>query len=202
MKFDNLIQEYNEREINKKEWYDSLQTYYYELLDGYKFREVKYLKIYPFISEIQNIDIYEDGVLFNKIKFIRNILAGIHDYSYELYMNLEERNIEDLYYIWNNYKSKGKILEKDLEMIEKISLSIKSNIINVSDIYMNRFLTLLAGLPLLNGDEFMYNSLYISRIKEIDIRHEAERLIGILKGEEPAKIIVEYRKADVNCICI
>ncbi len=202
MKFYNLIQEYNEKKIKKKEWYDSLQTYYYELLGGYKFREVKYLKIYPFILEIQDVDIDEEGVLLNRIKFIKDILDGIHDYSYELYMNLEERDIENLCSIWNHYKSKGKILERDLEMIESISCGVKSDITNISDIYMDRLLTLLAGLPLLDGDEFMYNSLYISRIKKSDIRHEVERLIYVLKGEKPAKIIIEYKKGHVNYICI
>lgn len=202
MKFDDLIQEYNEELTNKRKWYDSLQTYYYELLNEYKFREVEYLKIYPLISEIQNIDIYEDGILLDKIKFIKNILEGICDYSYELYMNLEEQNMEELCHIWNNYKSKGKILEDDLEILERNFSNTKLDIINISDIYMNRFLTLLAGLPLLKGDEFMYNSLYISKIKKTDIRGEAERLISVLKGVKPAKIFVEYKKAHVSYICI
>ncbi len=96
MKFDDLIQQYNEKGIDKEAWYDSLQIYYHELLDGYKFRQVEYLKIYPLILELQDIDICEESTLQDRINFIINILNGVYDYSYELYMNLEKRDIEEL----------------------------------------------------------------------------------------------------------
>ncbi len=97
---------------------------------------------------------------------------------------------------------RGRISEKDVEMIENISEDFNLNIVNISDIYMKRLISLLEGLPMLDGDEFMYNSLYISRISEIDIRDEAESLTSILKGEKPAKILIAYKKGRVNYICL
>lgn len=201
MKFYDLIQQYDEKGIDKEAWYDSLQIYYHELLDGYKFRQVEYLKIYPLILELQDIDICEKSILQDRINFIINILRGVYDYSYEVYMELEKRNIEDLCYIWNNYKLGGKISEKNAEMVGMFSENLNLNIVNISDIYMKKLLSLLEGLPILDGDEFMYNSLYVSTISEIDIRDEAERLINILKGERPANILIVYKKAVVNYIC-
>ncbi|MCI8508764.1 MAG: hypothetical protein HFJ06_09415 [Lachnospiraceae bacterium] len=74
MKFYDLIQQYDEKGIDKEAWYDSLQIYYHELLDGYKFRQVEYLKIYPLILELQDIDICEKSILQDMIDSIINIL--------------------------------------------------------------------------------------------------------------------------------
>ena len=51
MKFDFLIEEYLLNKVDAETLKNSIKQYFKKLLNEYKFREIEYLKFYPFISD-------------------------------------------------------------------------------------------------------------------------------------------------------
>lgn len=119
MEFNRLLQIYITGKMNIDEFKAVLDNYYSELLDGFKFREIEYLKIYPLICELQ--DAYEDDTqsLSERIEYVDSILNGQCNYSAQLYINLgESADIEVLCGIWNQYKSNGYVTKESLDYME------------------------------------------------------------------------------------
>ena len=67
MKFDFLIEEYLLNKVDAETLKNSIKQYFKKLLNEYKFREIEYLKFYPFISELQDDELYREDVLRGKI---------------------------------------------------------------------------------------------------------------------------------------
>lgn len=203
MNFKKLLADYINKQINEKELYNLLNTYYYELLSEYKFRELEYLKLYPFISQLLDEDLYQESTLKDEIKRINEILDGVRDYSHVLYMKLEEKDsIRDLCTIWNDYKINKKISLYDMEKIEKRLLEDETSFKRISDIYISKLVALLNGLPMIQGEEIIFNLLYISNTETIDISDDIERIISILQGKKMANVFIRYEKGIVNYSCL
>lgn len=197
MKFNDILEAYMEDNIDESILYNNIRQCFRELLDEYKFRKLEYLKIYPFISELQDEDLYESCTLKNKIKDIKDILGGKKTFSYDLWMRLEECDMSNIRGVWDEYIEKGKILFEEHELLEKKKSETVTNIRTVQDICWEKLLNLLIGLPTLDDDCYMYNLLYSNNIDKSTICKEIERLIDILEGKRPVHMSMIYTNKDV-----
>ena len=74
MKFDFLIEEYLLNKVDAETLKNSIKQYFKKLLNEYKFREIEYLKFYPFMSELQDDELYREDVLRGRISEIKDIM--------------------------------------------------------------------------------------------------------------------------------
>lgn len=180
-----------EETLEKRCYNSHIRQYFTGLLSGYRFRELEYLKIYPFISELQDEALYKGHILREKIDEINNILNGEKKFSYNLWMSLGNCDISRICSIWDEYKENGTITFKQLKLLEEELLSIQINIKTVQDLYREKLLTLLTRLPT-SEDFYTYNLLYTEEVDENNICREVEQLIDILKGKRPVHMLLRY----------
>lgn len=106
-------------------------------------------------------------------------------------MSLGNCDISGICSIWDEYKENGTITFKQLKLLEEELLSIQINIKTVQDLYREKLLTLLTGLPT-SEDFYTYNLLYTEEVDENNICREVEKLIDILKGKRPVHMLLKY----------
>ena len=92
-----FLNEFISRRIGEKELQLSANECIRQIL-GNKVISIDALKIYPFVSELINKELYEDNeVLYDKAVWIKSIIDGAAEYSYELMIKLPRRNIDDTF---------------------------------------------------------------------------------------------------------
>ena len=134
MRFHHMVEEYTLGRINADMLYKHIKQYFSELFDEFKFRELEYLKIYPFLSEFQDEELYREDILKDKIEEINNILNGKKSFSYDLWMNLKKCELNYFYEILAQYKEIGKISFEDSELLQTKLSNITLNKKTVEDI--------------------------------------------------------------------
>ena len=196
MKFGNLLDGYMHERINENMLYNHMKQHFEELFNEYRFRELKYLKIYPFISELQDEDLYRESILKEKIKKINNILNGWESFSYDLWMKLEKREMNQIYKIWGEYKEKRFIPFDKVELLQRELSKVMLNTKTIEDLCWEKLLTLLIGLPTLDDDFCTYNYLYTQEVDKTSICEDVEKLMEILEGKRPVHILLKYANSD------
>ena len=121
MKFDFLIEEYLLNKVDAETLKNSIKQYFKKLLNEYKFREIEYLKFYPFISELQDDELYREDVLRGKISEIKDILYGQKAFIYDVWMNLSKSNISPIDRVWSEFKEKGCVSFTNNEILQEES---------------------------------------------------------------------------------
>lgn len=181
--------------------FDLLQEYYLDLLKTFRFREIKYYKIYPLIVELQDIERNEEHLMEQRLDWVICVLAGKEDYSYNGYIQLEKReDLDWLQKIWKQYQSGGHVLLEDADKLHEAIENITMD--KISDVYFKKLLCLLDGLPVSSETEIMINSLYVSEINKPEVQEDIEKLFDILNGNRAAFISVEYKKTGINFVCM
>ena len=198
MEFDNILKKYMYGKISTELLYNQMRHLFNELLSKHEFCKLEYLKIYPFISELQDEDLYKNHILREKINTILAILEGQHSFSYDLWMNLKKGELSYINDIWELYKTNGSISFEKSEMMRKKLKNINVN--TIEDICLDKLLTLLAGLPTTGDDFDMYNSLYVRSIDKNAVHEDIEKMMSILSGQRPIHILLKYVSED--CIYI
>ena len=199
MNFIDLLDEYVLGKVDKEGLCKHIKQMFNQLFDEYKFMELEYLKIYPFLSHLQDEDLYETDILQREIEEIKGILSGQKLFLYDMWINLNKRDIGQIEQIWSNYKEKGMISFEELEFLQNIKLHIMLNTRTIEAICWEKLLTLLIGLPTVDDDFCTYNLLYAKEIDKVSIRREVERLIDILEGKNPVHILLRYEHTDFAC---
>lgn len=197
MRFNELLEYYMIGKIDVNCLYSEIRKEFDELLNDSKFRELDYLKVYPFMSELQDEDLYKDHILDKKIIEIDNILSGQKNFSFSVWMYLDKVEMELFNKIWNDYKDKNVISFEDYELLQKELLNEETNIKTIEDMYIQKLRTLLIGLPIVNDNFYTYNLLYADKVDKKSIYDETQRLMDILCGEKPAYIVIRYACKDV-----
>lgn len=193
MKFDFLIEEYLLNKVDAETLKNSIKQYFKKLLNEYKFREIEYLKFYPFISELQDDELYREDVLRGKITEIKDILYGQKAFIYDVWMNLSKSNISPIDRVWSEFKEKGCVSFTNNEILQEElnNISIKT----IEDLCREKLLTLMVGLPIV--DDFLtYNLLYVKEITLNVISEDIERLIDVLTGKRPVHLLLKYNNND------
>ena len=193
MKFDFLIEEYLLNKVDAETLKNSIKQYFKKLLNEYKFREIEYLKFYPFISELQDDEVYREDVLRGKISEIKDILYGKKAFIYDVWMNLSKSNISPIDRVWSEFKEKGCVSFTNNEILQEElnNISIKT----IEDLCREKLLTLMVGLPIV--DDFLtYNLLYVKEITLNVISEDIERLIDVLTGKRPVHLLLKYNNND------
>lgn len=193
MKFDFLIEEYLLNKVDAETLKNSIKQYFKKLLNEYKFREIEYLKFYPFISELQDDELYREDVLRGKISEIKDILYGQKAFIYDVWMNLSKSNISPIDRVWSEFKEKGCVSFTNNEILQEElnNISIKT----IEDLCREKLLTLMVGLPIVE-DFFTYNLLYVKEITLNVISEDIERLIDVLTGKRPVHLLLKYNNND------
>lgn len=193
MKFDFLIEEYLLNKVDAETLKNSIKQYFKKLLNEYNFREIEYLKFYPFISELQDDELYREDVLRGKISEIKDILYGQKAFIYDVWMNLSKSNISPIDRVWSEFKEKGCVSFTNNEILQEElnNISIKT----IEDLCREKLLTLMVGLPIV--DDFLtYNLLYVKEITLNVISEDIERLIDVLTGKRPVHLLLKYNNND------
>ena len=193
MKFDFLIEEYLLNKVDAETLKNSIKQYFKKLLNEYMFREIEYLKFYPFISELQDDELYREDVLRGKISEIKDILYGQKAFIYDVWMNLSKSNISPIDRVWSEFKEKGCVSFTNNEILQEElnNISIKT----IEDLCREKLLTLMVGLPIV--DDFLtYNLLYVKEITLNVISEDIERLIDVLTGKRPVHLLLKYNNND------
>ena len=193
MKFDFLIEEYLLNKVDAETLKNSIKQYFKKLLNEYKFREIEYLKFYPFISELQDDELYREDVLRGKISEIKDILYGQKAFIYDVWMNLSKSNSSPIDRVWSEFKEKGCVSFTNNEILQEElnNISIKT----IEDLCREKLLTLMVGLPIV--DDFLtYNLLYVKEITLNVISEDIERLIDVLTGKRPVHLLLKYNNND------
>ncbi len=193
MKFDFLIEEYLLNKVDAETLKNSIKQYFKKLLNEYKFREIEYLKFYPFISELQDDELYREDVLRGKISEIKDILYGQKAFIYDVWMILSKSNISPIDRVWSEFKEKGCVSFTNNEILQEElnNISIKT----IEDLCREKLLTLMVGLPIV--DDFLtYNLLYVKEITLNVISEDIERLIDVLTGKRPVHLLLKYNNND------
>ena len=193
MKFDFLIEEYLLNKVDAETLKNSIKQYFKKLLNEYKFREIEYLKFYPFISELQDDELYREDVIKKKISEIKDILYGQKAFIYDVWMNLSKSNISPIDRVWSEFKEKGCVSFTNNEILQEElnNISIKT----IEDLCREKLLTLMVGLPIV--DDFLtYNLLYVKEITLNVISEDIERLIDVLTGKRPVHLLLKYNNND------
>ena len=194
MNFKEMLEEFLTGKIEEKRFYQDIKKAFEECLNTNAFRKLELLKIYPFISELQDEDIYNEN-LIQEIREMICILNGEKSFFFDFWMSLERLEISRYYKILNCYKEKKVISFDEHESIEKELQEIYSNTNSIEDMCMEKLLALLAGLPTI--DEFyMYNTLYVDKIDAICAEEEIEKILDILSGNRPVHILIKYVKGE------
>ena len=193
MKFDFLIEEYLLNKVDAETLKNSIKQYFKKLLNEYKFREIEYLKFYPFISELQDDELYREDVLRGKISEIKDILYGQKAFIYDVWMNLSKSNISPIDRVWSEFKEKGCVSFTNNEILQEElnNISIKT----IEDLCREKLLTLMVGLPIVD-DFFFYFLLYVKEITLNVISEDIERLIDVLTGKRPVHLLLKYNNND------
>ena len=193
MKFDFLFFLYLLNKVDAETLKNSIKQYFKKLLNEYKFREIEYLKFYPFISELQDDELYREDVLRGKISEIKDILYGQKAFIYDVWMNLSKSNISPIDRVWSEFKEKGCVSFTNNEILQEElnNISIKT----IEDLCREKLLTLMVGLPIV--DDFLtYNLLYVKEITLNVISEDIERLIDVLTGKRPVHLLLKYNNND------
>ncbi len=193
MKFDFLIEEYLLNKVDAETLKNSIKQYFKKLLNEYKFREIEYLKFYPFISELQDDELYREDVLRGKISEIKDILYGQKAFIYDVWMNLSKSNISPIDRVWSEFKETGCVSFTNNEILQEElnNISIKT----IEDVCREKLLTLMVGLPIVE-DFLTYNLLYVKEITLNVINEDIERLIDVLTGKRPVHLLLKYNNND------
>ena len=172
--------------------YDSVTVYFKKLFKENRFRELKYLRIYPFLSALLNKDLYEkETILKEEIRRINNILRGKENYSYDFWMTLSPYEMNQFHKIWSEYCEKGIISLKDSEWLQEERSNLMLHTKTVEDICRERLLILLSGLPTVD-DFYFYNLLYAQEVGKNILCEEIQRLLELLAGERPVHFMLRY----------
>ena len=126
MKFEKLINQYSNKIIDSKKMYEEIRNYFTLLLKNNKFNELDYLKIYPFISELQDEDLFENNILDSKISEISDIISGEKAFIYGLWIKLVFKDMDDILNIWDMYKRNKFISFEKLLYVEKKLIDVES----------------------------------------------------------------------------
>lgn len=194
MEFRNMLEKYMCSDINAELLYNYINRLFKDLLIGYEFRKIKYLKLYPFISELQDEDLYEDKILKETIDTILSVLEGRCNYSYDLWMSIPKQELANINRIWEFYKDNKKITFNQLMMLEKELENI--NINTIEEVCLQKLLTLLIALPTLDDDFYTFNLLYCSDVSREIVNEEIEKVINILNGTRPMHLLIKYVSSD------
>lgn len=200
MRFNDLLEAYIQKKIDEKSLYNDVRQIFCEYLDEHRFRELEYLKIYPFISWLQDEDIYQESILMDEINNIEDILNGKKAFSYGLWMCLENCDIGIVHSVFNEYKENGKISIEEQSLLELKLLKSSSNIKTIWDVCLEKLLNMLVELPTLDDDFYAYNMLYSGEIDKSTICEEIELLIEILEGKRAVYITLLYTDKGFCCI--
>lgn len=194
MNFKEMLEEFLTGKIEEKRFYQDIKKTFEEFLNTNAFRKLELLKIYPFISELQDEDIYNEN-LIQEIREIICILNGEKSFYFDLWMSLDRLDISRYYKILNRYKEKKVISFDEHESMEKELQAISSNTKSIEDMCMEKLLALLAGLPTID-DFYMYNTLYVDKFDAICAEEEIEKILDILSGNRPVHILIKYVKGE------
>lgn len=194
MNFKEMLEEFLTGKIEEKRFYQDIKKAFEEFLNTNAFRKLELLKIYPFISELQDEDIYNEN-LIQEIREIICILNGEKSFYFDLWMSLDRLDISRYYKILNRYKEKKVISFDEHESMEKELQAISSNTKSIEDMCMEKLLALLAGLPTID-DFYMYNTLYVDKFDAICAEEEIEKILDILSGNRPVHILIKYVKGE------
>jgi len=88
MKFNELLEEYMHGRIDAKKLYNCVRKEFMVLFENYKFRELEYLKKYPFLYELQDEDLYCEAILNDRGREIYNVLNGKQAFIYDMWIKL------------------------------------------------------------------------------------------------------------------
>ena len=198
MEFKNMLEKYMCDDINAESLYNYVRNLFSELIRKYDFRKLSYLKMYPFISGLQDEDLYKDPILKEEINTILSVLEGRCDYSYDLWMNVPNQELTNIKRIWKFYKKNKKITLEQIELLEKELENINPN--TIGEVCMVKLLTLLLGLPTADDNLYTYNLLYSNEVDEIIVNEDIEKMISILNGKRPVHLLLKYVSAE--CIFI
>lgn len=194
MEFRNMLEKYMRGDINAELLYNYVNRLYNDLIIGYEFRKIKNLKLYPFISELQDEDLYKDKILKEKIDTILSVLDGRCNYSYDLWMSIPKQDLANINGIWEFYKDNKKITFNQLMMLEKELENINTN--TIEEVCLQKLLTLLIALPTLDDNFYTYNLLYCDDVSREIVNEDIEKVINILNGIRPMHILLKYVSFD------
>ena len=195
MDFREMLEEFQMRKIDEKVFYHNIKTIFRESLDTLEFRKLELLKKYPFISGLQDEDLYHEHMLKEEISEIISILNGQKNFSYDLWMNLESHDMSRYYKIWKDYKKEKIISFEEHVSIEKELQAISIGTKSIDDMCMEKLLTLLIELPIID-DFYVNRTLYVDKFDEISLEDEIEKMLDILSGKRPVHILIKYISGD------
>lgn len=196
MEFKDILEKYMHGVINPEILYKHIHYLFHELIIKYEFRKISYLKFYPFISELQDEDLYKESILKEKITTILSVLEGRCNYSYDLWMKIPKQELTLFYSIWEFYKMNSKITFKQLISLKKELENIGAD--TIEEICLKKLGVLLLGLPTADDDFYTYNLLYCNEVNSDIINEDIEKMINILNGNRPIHLLLNYSSA--NCI--
>ncbi len=76
MDFKEMLEEFQMGKIDEKVFYHNIKIIFIEFLDTFGFRKLELLKRYPFMSGLQDEDLYHEYMLKEEISEIISILNG------------------------------------------------------------------------------------------------------------------------------
>jgi len=195
MDFKEMLEEFLIGKIEEKVFYQNMKNIFEEFLETFEFRKLELLKLYPFISELQDEDLYNGHMLEEEISEIINILDGQKNFSYDLWMNLESHEMRRYHKIWKDYKKTNIISFEEHVSIEKELQAISIDTKSIDDMCMEKLLTLLNGMS--NIDDFYtYSTLYVSKFDAVSAEDEIKKMLDILSGNRPVHILIKYVKGE------
>ena len=193
LKFVDILGEYILGRIDANMLHEQMKMLFSEYINDNLFRKLQYLKIYPFISALQDEDIYQEHLLKKEITQIIEILEGKKAFIYAFWMNLEGREMSQISRIWDRYKKNGTILFEQSELLEKELFNLVSNTETIEDICQEKLLSLLVDLPTVSAQNDNYNLLYTNKkVDEMSISENVEKLIKIMTGKIPVHVMLKY----------
>ena len=202
-KFSDMLEEFVLGKIDANTLHKQMKKLFRTYLKERRFKRLQYLKIYPFMSALQDEDLYQEHVLKKEINQIIDILDGKKPFIYHLWMKLEEREMSQIYKIWDGYKKNGFIAFEESELLQNELRNIAFNTKTIEDICFEKLLALLVDLPTTSEHGDHYDLLYMDEyIHEIDISENVEKLINILAGKTPVHILLKYVCSDCMYIIL
>lgn len=181
MSFEEIMLDFQNKKISENEFSLQIQKYFEYLLSNNYFQQEKYLKLYPFLSELQDEDIYQERMLEDTLENIQRVLSGEKDYCCDLWITVQSQNIESFCAFWGEYKS------GNYDVFEKIEefRDGQTNSENISNCYVKKLMCLFEDLPRNKDIELLCNMLYTENVDNEYYEREIEETIQILLGKRP-----------------
>ena len=183
--------EYLENKISKEALNKEVINAFHKLLKNEKFYEVKYLAIYPFLSELTDCDSYDK----DNIKSILDIINGKDKFSYSIFINYKKTdyvNFNTIKKNINNYKELSLINET---LKRKLILS---NFKYIYDYYYYKLYLLIMSYCDNSNDNI--NTLYTNEVHRSLLKKQILEIISNIQSGNDILVTICYSENNVQFI--